>query len=299
MLPEEGSETGSVLEEERELKLAITGRPNVGKSTLLNALVGEERAVVSPIAGTTRDAVDTVLPASNLFGDIFTRWRTVRVVDTAGIRRRGSIDRSIEGWSVLRSYDAIDAADVTLLLLDATEGLVHQDTQVMQRVVDAGKPLVLIINKWDLILKEKDIIAGTEEDDAAQEAFLDDLRRKLQFISWVQVLFLSAATGLHVKVIGKLVNNAYVAWSKVIDQDELDELAKEIKKFPRLNNLKKITFEHSQPPVFHIHTEGKAAPHFSTRRYVENVLRDYFELGPTPIKIWSETEGKYKKHPGK
>lgn len=286
------------LEDDRELKLAITGRPNVGKSTLLNALVGAERALVSPIAGTTRDAVDTIVPADHLFGRIFTRWNTVRFIDTAGIRRRGKIDRSIEGWSVLRSYDAIDEADVTLLLLDATEGLVHQDTQVMQRVVDAGRPLVLIINKWDLILEEKGLIAGTDEDEATQDDFLDGLRFKLPFLSWVQVLFLSAETGMHVGVIGKLVNNAYVAWSREIDQKDLDEVSKELRKFARLKNLRTITFEHSKPPVFHVHTEGKELPHFSTRRYIENTLRDYFELGPTPIKIWVETTGHPKRHLG-
>jgi GTP-binding protein len=250
--------------------------------------------VVSPEAGTTRDAVDTILPSEALFGSIFTRWKTVRIVDTAGIRRRGKIDRSIEGWSVVRSYDAIDEADVTLLLLDVTEGLVHQDTQVMQRVVDAGKPLVLILNKWDLILEKKGIIAGTEEDEAAQEEFLDKLRHQLQFINWVQVLFLSAFTGLHLRVIGKLVNNAYIAWSREIDQHELNELAKELRKFPRLTALKKITFEHAKPPVFHVHTDGKELIHFSTRRYIENAIRDYFEMGPTPIKIWVATHAHLK-----
>ncbi|HSI20163.1 MAG TPA: ribosome biogenesis GTPase Der [Verrucomicrobiae bacterium] len=285
VLPEEGT-AELVEDDDREIKIAITGRPNVGKSTLLNSLVGEERSVVSPEAGTTRDSVDTIIPAENLFQNIFTRWKTVRIVDTAGIRRRGKIDRSIEGWSVLRSYDAIDAADVTLLLIDAPEGLVHQDTQVIERLLNAGKPLVLLVNKWDLILAKKSIIAGTEEDELAQEKFLDELRYKLSFVNWAQVLFLSAQTGLYVDVIGRLVNNAYVAWSKEIDQDELNALTKQLRTMPRLNNLRKITFEHSKPPVFHIHTHGMQLPHFSTRRYVENALRDYFNLGPTPIKIW-------------
>jgi GTP-binding protein len=277
--------------DEREMTLAIVGRPNVGKSTLLNALVGTERSVVSAEAGTTRDAVDTVLPATDLFGRIFTPWRTVRIVDTAGIRRRGKIDRSIEGWSVLRSYAAIDAADVTLLLVDAIEGLVHQDTQVVERLLNAGKPLVLLVNKWDIVLEKAGIIAGTPEDDEKQAEFLTILRRKLVFIHWAPVLFLSAHTGLHLDVIGRLVNSVYIAWSKEIDQNELNELTKQLRKMPRLNNLQKVTFEHAKPPVFHIHVHGKDLPHFSTRRYVENALRDFFELGPTPIKLWVKRSG--------
>lgn len=274
--------------DERELQLTIVGRPNVGKSTLLNALVGTERSVVSAIAGTTRDSVDTVLPAQNLFGRIFTRWQTVRVVDTAGIRRRGKIDRSIEGWSVLRSYDAIDRAEVTLLLLDATEGLVHQDTQVAQRVVDAGKPLVLVINKWDLIMKKKNLVEGSAEESEEQERFLTTLRHQLSFMPWVPVIFISAAEGINVHSIGRLINDVYIAWSREISQEELDELTVEIKKHPRLTKLSRITCTHAQPPVFHLTMKGGELPHFSTRRFVENALRDYFELGPTPIKLWVE-----------
>jgi GTPase len=286
-LPEHGA--GLQHNPERELRIALVGRPNVGKSTLLNALVGEERSVVSAEAGTTRDAVDTVIPADNLFGNIFTRWRTVRVVDTAGIRRRGKIDRSIEGWSVIRTYDAIDAADVTLLLIDAAEGLVHQDTQVLDRLIEAGKPFVLLVNKWDAVLEKEGIQQGSAEDEQRQEKYLDSLRHQLSFVHWAQVLFLSALTGLHLEVIGKLVNNAFIAWSREIDQEELDELAAELRKMPRLNNLQRITYEHSKPPVFHVHVHGATLPHFSTRRYIDNAIRDYFEMGPTPIKIWVKT----------
>lgn len=289
ILPDKGTEL--VPTDDRELTLAIAGRPNVGKSTLLNALVGSERSVVSAEAGTTRDAVDTILPAEALFGSTFTRWRTVRIVDTAGIRRRGKIDRSIEGWSVLRSYDAVESADVVLLLIDATEGLVHQDTQVMERVTDAGRPLILLINKWDAVLEKAGIEPGGDADNERQEQFLTRLRGNLSFLHWAQVLFLSAQTGLNVEVIGKLVNNAVTAWSQEIDQKELDALAKELKKMPRLQQLQRITFERSKPPVFHVHVHGQRMPHFSTRRSVENAIRDYFNLGPTPMKLWVELSG--------
>jgi GTPase len=290
-LPEEPV---AVENDDRELRLAIVGRPNVGKSTLLNAMTHDFRSVTSAIGGTTRDAVDTVLSATEVFGETFTKWKTVRLIDTAGIRRRGKIDRSIEGWSVLRSYAAIDAAEVVLFVIDATEKLVHQDLQVANRVTDAGRALVLVVNKWDAVLEAKGFVAGTPEDDEAQSDFLNDLREQMAFMPWVQVLFLSALTGTNVHVIGKLVLNAYVAWSQDIDQNELDELAEQLKKMPRLKNLRRITYEHASPPVFFLHVHGEYLPHFSTNRYVENALRDFFNMGPTPIKIWTQTQSTRK-----
>jgi GTP-binding protein len=277
---------------EKELYLAIAGRPNVGKSTLINALVGEARAVVSAVAGTTRDAVDTLLPAEALFGRMYTRWEAIRLIDTAGIRRRGKIDRSVEGWSVLRSYAAIDEADVVLLLIDATEQLVHQDTQVLDRIVQAGKPFILLVNKWDAVLSKHKEEWGGEQDDARQALFLDRLRRKLAFAHWAPVLFLSAKEQLNTRVIGRLVNDSYIAWSRELTQADLDELATHLRASqPRLRNLTSLRQTATKPPVFHIDMHGQKVPHFSTRRAVENALRDTFNLGPTPIKIWAAMSG--------
>ncbi len=287
LLPEPTEEVE--LHDEKELRLAIIGRPNVGKSTLLNALTQDNRAVVSAEAGTTRDAVDTIVPARELFPNTYTKWQTVRLIDTAGIRRRGKIDRQIEGWSVLRTFDTIDASEVVLFVIDATEKLVHQDLQVAERVVTAGRAIVLLVNKWDAVLEKKNLIGGTPEDDEAQSEFLNDLRSKMQFMPWVQVLFMSAQKGINLDVIGKLVLNAFVAWSRKIDQKDLDELTVQLAKMPRLKSLRKITYQHASPPVFHLHVHGHHLPHFSTTRYVENALRDFFDMGPTPMKIWTVT----------
>jgi GTP-binding protein len=269
---------------DRELRLALVGRPNVGKSTLLNRLAGDTRSVVSSVAGTTRDAVDTVVPSERIFGPAFTKWKQVRLIDTAGVRRRGKIGHEIEAWSVLRTRDTIDAAEVVVLMLDAMEGMVHQDMQVAQLAVDAGRAFVLVINKWDLVLAAK----GTDKDGELQEAFLDSLRRQVPFLHWCQVLFLSAEDGLNVPIIGRVVLDAYNSWNLEIPQSELDELADALRHMPRLKNLQRILLEHSQPPVFHLQVEGKGIPHFSTHRYVENALRESFEIGSTPIKIWSD-----------
>ena len=272
---------------DRELKIALAGRPNVGKSTLLNTLAGDNRSVVSSVAGTTRDAVDTVIPSQTLFYKTFTQWKTVRIIDTAGVRRRGKIGHEVEAWSVVRTMDAVDSAEVVLLMLDAVEGLVHQDLQVAQLIVDSGRALVMVINKWDLVLAKYGAEVGSEKEQELQEKQLDSLRRQLPFLHWCTVLFLSAQSAQNVQIIGRTVLNAYQAWSMQIPQTELDELADSLRHTPRLKNLQRITLEHSRPPVFHIHVEGKQLPHFSTTRYIENALRDTFTIGSTPIKIWN------------
>ncbi|MCC2632006.1 MAG: GTP-binding protein [Patescibacteria group bacterium] len=283
-LPEVGQPE---LHDQDELRLSIVGRPNVGKSTLLNALADEERSVVSDVPGTTRDMVDTVIPAEQLFGPTFTKWKTVRVIDTAGIRRRGKVGQGIEYWSVARTISAVKESEVCLFLIDAMEGMVHQDLQIAQQIVDAGRAVILIVNKWDKVLDMKKIFAGTEEDDKAQEIFLTHLRVNAPFLHWIQVLFVSATENLNLHVIGRLTVNAYNGWNLQVTDEQLDELATALRQYPRLKNLQKIVMTHNRPPVFHLHVEGKDLPHFSTVRYVENALRENFAIGPVPIKIWS------------
>ena len=272
---------------EKELKISIIGRPNVGKSTLLNALAENERSVVSPIAGTTRDSVDMVIPSENLFHNVFTKWQTVRIIDTAGIRKRGKVGNQIESWSVVRSYEAIESCDVVLCMVEATEGLTHQDLQVMQKAVDLGKAMVLVVNKWDLILARKKAFSNTVEDAAAQEELLESIRAAAPFLHWIQVVFVSALEEMNLESLGKIVLRAYNAWNIKISDEDLKNLTIALRKIPALKNLMSIKLVHNQPPVFHLIVEGKSIPHFSVHRQVENILRENFELGSTPIKIWS------------
>lgn len=275
-------------QEDRELKLALLGRPNVGKSTLLNQLAGSDRAVVSAVSGTTRDAVDTVLPAVHLFGKTFTRFQTVRVIDTAGIRQRGKMGHEIEAWSVLRSLDAAEEAHVVLLVIDGTEGVTHQDLIVAEKVLAAGRPLILAVNKWDAVLAEDNLLPATVEAEAAQEKMLGRLLSRAPFLAWAQVIFISAKTGLHVEYLGQLINRAYQAWSKLPDQKEVTELANALRTHPRLKNLRSLEVKRAQPPVFILHVDGATLPHFTTRRMVDRALRDALSIGPTPIKLWVE-----------
>lgn len=272
---------------EKELRISIIGRPNVGKSTLLNAMAQNERAVVSPIAGTTRDTVDTVIPAENLFRKTFTKWSTVRIIDTAGIRKRGKVGNAIESWSVVRSYEAIESSDVVLCMITANEKLAHQDLQVMQKAVDLGKAMVFVVNKWDLVLNKRDIFPNTEEDAAAQEELLLSIREQAPFLHWIQVVFISALEEINLDNLGKIVLRAYNAWNISIPEESMKELTLALRKIPSLKNLMSIKMVHNKPPVFHLTVEGKAIPHFSVHRQIENILRQNFELGSTPIKIWS------------
>lgn len=273
--------------EERELNISIVGRPNVGKSTLLNALAGEDRSLVSTEAGTTRDSVDTVVAAESFFERIFTRWRTVRFVDTAGIRRRGKIGHEIEAWSVLRSLDSIDRSQVVLFIIDASEGIVHQDLQVASLIIKAGKPMVLVANKWDMVLEENDILAGTAEDKEMQTQFFKSYRAEAPFLNWASVLFVSANQQYNLSNLGKLAVEAYNAWNlKAVEGEMLKTVADKLRVIPALKNLQKIVMIRNRPPVFHVMVEGKKLPHFSAVRMVENYLRQLLKIGSTPIKIW-------------
>ena len=166
--------------EDKSVKIAIVGKPNVGKSSLLNRLLGEERAIVSPIPGTTRDAIDTLLEYNQI---------PVTLIDTAGIRRRGRIEPGVEKYSVLRSFRAIERADVSLLVVDATTGLTAQDAHIAGFILDAWKSAVVVVNKWDAI----------EKDTYTMDNFIQLIRRDLNFMDYVPVMFISAKTGQRVE----------------------------------------------------------------------------------------------------
>ena len=260
-------------EEDEAVKIAIVGKPNAGKSSLLNKLVGRERAIVSPIPGTTRDAVDTNI----LYGDI-----DITLIDTAGIRRRGKIDPGVEKYSVLRSFKAIERADVALLMIDATTGITSQDAHIAGFILDAWKSCVVLVNKWDAIQK----------DSYTMDEFAQRIRQDLNFMSYVPLLFISAKTGQRVdKVLPlalqvqeeRLVRLTTSKINQVIHNAQDAHPAPSVK--GRQLKMYYGTQVRSDPPTFLIYVNDPKLAHFSYRRFLENRMRDEYGFLGTPIRI--------------
>lgn len=287
--PKAGQEQTTVqATDQRELAVSILGRPNVGKSTLLNLLAKSNRVVVSAVPGTTRDAVDELIPAEAVFKNTFTKWQTVRLIDTAGIRKPGQIEPGVEKWSIIRSLDSIERSEVVLLVINGEEGLTHQDLQIAQKIVEVGRPLILVINKWDTILSKKEIIYSTEEELDQQASFMQGLINKAPFLHFVPVIFISALKSWNTEHLGKLILKCYNAWSNEVDAVKLKEIVHFVQTQPRLKRVSAITMTHSQPPTFQVEVDGKELLHFSAVRQIDNLIREIGEIGPTPIKIWTK-----------
>ena len=260
-------------EEDESVKIAIVGKPNVGKSSLLNRLLGEERAIVSPIAGTTRDAIDTHLS----FDDI-----PVTLIDTAGIRRRGHITPGVEKFSVLRSLQAIERADVSLLVVDATTGLTAQDAHIAGFILEAWKSAVVVVNKWDAITKDTYTV----------DAYTQQVRRELNFMDYVPVLFISAKTGQRVSQVlpmalrvqeERLVRLSTSQINRVLQASQGEQPAP-----AHAGRQLKIyygTQVRSDPPTFLLYVNDPKLAHFSYLRFLENKLRESYHYLGTPIRL--------------
>ncbi len=260
-------------EEDDNLKIAIVGKPNAGKSTLLNHILGEERAIVSPIAGTTRDALDTRI-----------KWHgdNITLIDTAGIRRRGRVQPGVEQFSVIRAMKAIERADVALLVVDATQGITDQDEHIAGYIISAFKSLVIIINKWDAV--EKNAYTMTE--------FTDKMRERLQFVPFAPIIFVSALTGQRIHQVLETAHRVYDNRFMRIQTSELNRLLREaIQKHPpppKGTRRLKIYFASqvaTEPPLFLFHVNDRKLVHFSYRRYLENQIRVEFPFEGTPIRL--------------
>lgn len=258
--------------EDEAMRVAILGRPNVGKSSLLNRLLGEERAIVSPVAGTTRDAVDT---------EMIWEDQPVVLIDTAGIRRRGKIDTGVEKWSVLRTSRALKRADVALLLIDAQEGVTAQDTHVAGMINDAGVSVVVLVNKWDAVKRE---VRQNQQDAEAH------LREELKFLSHVPVLFISALTGLNVKRVLPTAQYVMDARYQRIPTGQLNDLIQRVvleHAPPSKGGRRLRIFYASQtevaPPHFVFVVNDPKLMHFAYYRYLENRIREIHAFPGTPI----------------
>jgi GTPase len=255
-----------------EIGLAIIGRPNVGKSSLLNALVGERRAIVSPIPGTTRDAVDTLFDYAD---------HRFRLIDTAGIRRRGRIAPGVEKYSVLRAMRAIDRADVAALVLDADEGITAQDAHVASYIQESAKGVVLVLNKWDLVEKNPRI----------QTEFTQKVRQALQFLDYAPLLFTSAMTGHGVQRLLDVALKAAEERAKRVPTAKLNGVITEALQAHPLSTRGKVlkvlyvTEADVRPPTFVFFVNDPTLIHFSYVRYLENQLRKAFGFEGTGIKL--------------
>ena len=270
----------TVQEEDEDLtRVAIVGKPNVGKSSLLNQILGEERVIVSDMAGTTRDAIDSYF--ENSFGKYC-------FIDTAGMRRRSKVDDAIERYSNLRSVSAIERADVCIVMIDATQGVTEQDTKIAGLVHEAGKAVLIAVNKWDLVEKE----TNTMRDLEAQ------VRQDLSFMPYAPVVFLSALTGQRVDKLYEMINevarsNAMRVTTGALNSVLADATARVQPPTDKGRRLKiyYMTQAGVKPPHFVIFCNDARLFHFSYQRYLENQIRGVFGLAGTPIRMTIRQKG--------
>ena len=272
-------EEESAAPEDEEIHIAVIGKPNAGKSSLTNQILGEERVIVSDVPGTTRDAVDSY------FENEHGRYR---IIDTAGIRRKSRVTDEIERFSVLRSTLAVDRADVCLILIDAQEGVTEQDTKIAGIAHEAGKASIIVVNKWDLV----------EKDERTMQKMTEDVRRELAFMPYAPILFISAKTGQRVHKLYELVNHVYAmsrlrVTTGMLNNVLADATTRVQPPTDRGKRLKVyyITQTGVQPPNFVMFCNDAELFHFSYQRYLENRIREAFGLEGTPIRIVIRQKG--------
>ena len=279
--PAEGADDEDSEERAREVRLAIVGRPNVGKSSLLNRLVGDERVIVSPVAGTTRDAVDTVLEAGG---------RTFRLIDTAGIRRKGKTEEMAEKLSVVMARRSLERADVAVVVIDAVEGVTALDANIAGYALDAGCSILLAVNKWDAV---------PDKDNHSVSEFERDLRFKMKFLEWAPVVTISALKGQRVENLLALAVQAHEARNRRIPTSQLNAFYERVMASGRAPtvpapvkggqsrlHVQYLTQVGVRPPTFIVFTAGgRGGMHFSFERFLQNRLREEFDFFATPLRI--------------
>ena len=265
-LPEEHSQSGGIEDDEDDptTRVAIVGRPNVGKSTLFNYLIGEDRSVIHDMPGTTRDAIDTVIE---------TEEGPIRFIDTAGMRRRTRTERGAEQYSVIRALDALDRADIALLVIDATIGASHQDQRLAERISAAGCPAVVLLNKWDLI--------ATEE----RESILAGVGEKLAFLGSAPVIKISANSGRGVHKVLPAIFEATDAYHQRVSTGALNRALRDLQSAHPAPGVRiRYAVQGAiDPPTFTLFASGRLPQTYL--RYVERSLRERFDMGSTPLKI--------------
>lgn len=269
-------------EEDGPIRVAVIGRPNVGKSSLVNAVLGEERVIVSDVPGTTRDAIDVLVERGE---DRFL------LIDTAGMRRRAKVDQPVERYSVMRALRAVERAQVVLMVIDAQDGVTEQDQRIAGYAHESGKACIVVVNKWDLI----------EKADRTMAKMTEEVRERLAFMDYVMVHFVSAKTRARVHRLLPLIKEAAENHARRIPTRELNDLIREAvalnpppsDKGRRLKVLF-ATQPHVSPPGFVFFVNDSELVHFSYRRYLENQLRETYRFEGTPINLYFRTRAKVK-----
>jgi GTP-binding protein len=259
---------------ERPIALSIVGRPNVGKSSLINRILGENRLVVSEIPGTTRDAVDSFFTHKGV---------SYILTDTAGIRRKGRVRHKLEKFSVVRALKSLERCDIALVLFDAAEGVTDQDLTVAGYALEQGRACILLINKWDLM----------EKDPRASRGFIEDLKARAPFLHFAPAMTISAKTGLRVKKIFEAVNDVYKQYTLRVSTGELNRILEKATtaNVPSLYHGKRLKFYYitqvaSLPPTFVVFVNHPEGVHFSYRRFLVNRIREMAGLDRIPIRLY-------------
>ena len=266
-------ETDGEEEEDDRIKVAIVGKPNVGKSSLINKLLGENRLIVSDIAGTTRDAIDT---------EVKYNGKEYVLIDTAGVRRKNKIKEELEKYMIIRTVSAVDRADVTVLMIDATEGVTEQDAKIAGIAHERGKGMIIAVNKWDAI----------EKNNKSVKEFTDDVRKTLSFMPYAEILFISAQTGQRLPKLYETIDAVYENNTLRVSTGVLNEIMSEaatLQQPPqdkgKMLRLYYITQAAVKPPTFVIFVNDKKLMHFSYQRYLENKIRESFGFRGTPLRF--------------
>ncbi len=267
-------------EEDGVVTVAIIGKPNAGKSSLVNHVLNEDRMIVSNVAGTTRDAVDNLIE---------TPWGKFNLIDTAGIRKQSKIEENIEKYSIIRAYSAVDRADVAVLMIDATEGPSEQDTKIVGYAHNAGKAIVIAVNKWDIV-ENKDSYTMNKQ--------LDEIKKAFSFMDYVETVFISAKTGQRIDKLFKTVSLANDENQKRIATGVLNEFLADCteRTEPPSDKGKRLKIYYmtqtgTRPPTFSFFVNSKELFHFSYQRYIENRLREVFGFKGTPVVFNIRTRG--------